>query len=48
MAVERAFMAKKKRICPRIGVDEKSVGKGHTYNTLVHDVNETLAPGTCH
>jgi transposase len=40
-AVERGLMAKKKRICPRIGVDEKSVGKGHTYITLVCDLNES-------
>jgi transposase len=40
-AVERGLMAKKKRICPWIGVDEKSVGKGHTYITLVCDLNES-------
>jgi transposase len=37
-AVERGLMAKEKRICARIGVDEKSVGKGHTYMTLVCDL----------
>jgi len=40
-AVERGLTAKKKRICPRIGVDEKSVGKGHTYITLVCDLNQS-------
>jgi transposase len=38
-AVERGLMAKEKRICARIGVDEKSVGKGHTYMTLVCDLD---------
>jgi transposase len=32
-AVERGLMAKEKRICPRIGVDEKSVGiRAHLYD----------------
>ena len=38
-AVERGLMTKEKRICSRIGVDEKSVGKGHTYMTLVCDLD---------
>jgi len=38
-AVERGLMAKEKRICSRIGIDEKSVGKGHTYMTLVCDLD---------
>ena len=37
-AVERGLAAKKRRICPQIGVDEKSVGKGQTYITLVCDL----------
>ena len=37
-AVARGLMAKEKRICTRIRVDEKSVGKGHTYMTLVCDL----------
>jgi transposase len=37
-AVERGLMVKERRICTRIGVDEKSVGKGHTYMTLVCDL----------
>ena len=37
-AVERGLAAKKRRACPQIGVDEKSVGKGHTYITLVCDL----------
>ena len=40
-AVERGLLAKEKRICSRIGVDEKSVGKGHTYITLVCDLDES-------
>jgi transposase len=38
-AVERGLARKKQRVCPQIGVDEKSVGKGHTYITLVCDLN---------
>lgn len=34
-AVERGLMAGEKRICPRIGIDEKSVGKGYSYMMLV-------------
>jgi transposase len=37
-AVERGLLAKEKRMCARIGVDEKSIGKGHTYMTLVCDL----------
>jgi transposase len=40
-AVERGLMAKEKRICSRIGIDEKSVGKGHTYMTLVCDLDSS-------
>jgi len=40
-AVERGLMTKEKRICPRIGVDEKSVGKEHTYMTLVCDLDKS-------
>ena len=37
-AVSRGLKRKKKRIPQTIGVDEKSVGKGHDYITLVNDV----------
>ncbi len=40
-AVERGLRAKKKRICPHIGVGKKSVGKGHSYITLVCDLDES-------
>jgi len=40
-AVERGLLSKEKRICPHIGVDEKSVGKGHRYITLVCDLDES-------
>ena len=33
-AIERGLMGKEEQICTRIGVDEKSIGKGHTYMTL--------------
>lgn len=38
-AVSRGLKRKKKRIPKTIGVDEKSVGKGHDYITLVNDVD---------
>jgi len=38
-AVKRGLLAKGQRECPRIGVDEKSVGKGHKYLTLVCDLD---------
>src|SRR4030042_6147427 len=41
-AVKRGLLARGQRACPRIGVDEESVGKGHKYLTLVCD----LAMGT--
>jgi transposase len=37
-SVERGLEAKEEGICTRIGVDEKSVGKGHTYVTVVCDL----------
>ena len=37
-AVSRGLTRKKKRMSKIIGVDEKSVGKGHDYITLVNDV----------
>lgn len=36
-AVERGRQRKKHRIPSRIGVDEKSIAKGHKYETLVYD-----------
>jgi transposase len=38
-AVKRGLLAKGQQECPRIGVDEKSVGKGHQYLTLVCDLD---------
>jgi transposase len=38
-AVKRGLLARGQRACPRIGVDEKSVGKGHKYLTLVCDLD---------
>ena len=38
-AVSRGLKRKKKRIPKTIGVDEKSVGKGHDYITLANDVD---------
>jgi transposase len=40
-ALERGLLAKETRICSRIGVDEKSVGKGHRYVTLVCNLEES-------
>lgn len=40
-AVEEGLMAKESKRCSRIGVDEKSVGKGHTYVTLVCDLDNS-------
>jgi len=37
-AVSRGLKRKKKRVPRMIGVDEKSVGKGHNYITLVNDM----------
>ena len=37
-AVERGLARKKKRIPVQIGVDEKSFGKGHKYETIVYDL----------
>jgi transposase len=38
-AVARGKCRKQDRIVPRIGVDEKAVAKGHTYLTLVSDID---------
>ena len=40
-AVQRGLLAKERRICSQIGVDEKSVAKGHHYITLVCDLDES-------
>jgi transposase len=37
-AVERGQLAKQARVIARLGVDEKSIAKGHKYFTLVSDV----------
>ncbi|MCP4649768.1 MAG: ISL3 family transposase [PVC group bacterium] len=39
-SVARGFKRKKQRLPIRIGVDEKSFAKGHTYETLVYDINK--------
>ncbi len=38
-AVERGKLRKQDRVVPRIGVDEKAIAKGHTYLTLVSDID---------
>lgn len=38
-AVERGLGRKERRVPKRIGVDEKSVGKGHTYESIVCDLD---------
>jgi transposase len=38
-AVERGLKAKKRRVIPYLGVDEKAVARGHQYVTLVCDLN---------
>jgi len=38
-AVERGLARKERRVPKRIGVDEKSVGKGHTYESIVCDLD---------
>ena len=39
-AVNRGLMRKKHRIPERIGVDEKSIARGHKYETLVYDIDK--------
>lgn len=39
-AVERGLKRKKKRVPRHMGVDEKSVGKGHDYVTVVSDLDK--------
>lgn len=38
-AVQRGMQAKRRRIIPRLGVDEKAVAKRHQYVTLVSDLD---------
>jgi len=38
-AVERGLARKERRVPKRIGVDEKSVGKGHNYESIVCDLD---------
>jgi len=40
-AVERGLAAKKQRVVPYIGVDEKAVAKGQRYVTLVYDLERS-------
>jgi transposase len=46
-AVERGFARKNKTIPERIGIDEKSVGKGHRYETLVYDLDRGTVEFVC-
>src|SRR3989441_8400060 len=39
-AVERGQRAKRPRVTPRLGVDEKAIAKGHQYLTLVCDLDQ--------
>lgn len=38
-AVMRGLARKEKRVCARIGIDEKSLGKGHHYESIVCDLD---------
>lgn len=38
-AVQRGLEAKKQRLIPHLGIDEKAVAKGHNYVTLVNDLD---------
>jgi len=38
--MRRGQRRKKRRVVKKIGVDEKSLGKGHNYLTLVYDLGE--------
>jgi len=38
-AVMRGLARKEKRVCARIGIDEKSLGKGHDYESIVCDLD---------
>ena len=38
-AVERGLKAKRRRVIPHLGVDEKAIAKGHRYMTLVCDLD---------
>lgn len=39
-AVERGLLRKQQRVIPRLGVDEKAVAKGHSYVTVVCDLDQ--------
>ncbi len=40
-AVKRGRQRKEREVCPRIGVDEKAIAKGHKYLTLVCDLDRS-------
>jgi transposase len=46
-AVERGMSRKGRRIPERIGVDEKSIAKGHVYETLVYDQDRGTVEYVC-
>ena len=46
-AVERGFARKPHRIPEHIGVDEKSIAKGHVYETLVYDNDKGTVEYVC-
>jgi transposase len=41
-AVARGLKAKRRRVIPYLGVDEKSIAKGHRYATVVCDLNRGI------
>lgn len=46
-AVERGLRRKPRRVPERIGVDEKSIAKGHVYETLVYDQDRGCVEFVC-
>ncbi|MDY6830818.1 MAG: transposase, partial [Thermodesulfobacteriota bacterium] len=46
-AVKRGFGRKEHRVPARIGVDEKSIAKGHKYESLVYDIDAGTVEYVC-
>jgi len=46
-AVERGLLRKEHHVPERIGVDEKSIAKGHKYETLVYDLDAGTVEYVC-